>query len=342
VRAVIYTTFGDPNVLQIVERDVPLPEPHEVLVQLHRSGVNPTDWKSRQGSSDKPAFAEIIPNQDGAGVITAVGSSIDTGRVGERVWIYEAQHGRAYGTAAEYIAIDAGHTVTLPDTASFDLGASLGVPAITAHRCLTVGVNGPRRLTPGSMIDQTVLVAGGAGAVGHAAIELAGYAGAKTITTVSSPVKAELARRAGADVVINYNDDDAAQQIRSVAPDGVDLIVEVSSVTNLALNEKVLKEGGTISIYASGPDPLTLEIRTMMRLNARLQFVYLYLVPLDAKATGIEDITAALREGVLRVGDAFGMPLGHFSLEETKRAHQAVEDHFVGKVLIDIVSANEG
>ncbi len=340
MHAIIYTEFGESNVLHLVEREVPLPQPNEVLVQLHLSGVNPTDWKSRSGSSGKPAFPEIVPNQDGAGVITAVGSAISPERVGERVWVYEAQHNRADGTAQEYIAINAKNAVELPESASFELGASLGVPAITAHRCLTIGESGPARLEAGSMSGQTILVAGGAGAVGHAAIELARWAGATVIATVSSDQKAQYARSAGAHHVVNYREDDAAEKIRSIEPGGVDLIVEVSSVTNLDLNTQILRPSGAIAIYASGSEPLSLEIRTMMRLNARLQFVYLYLVDDQAKAAAIADISDALDAEALHVGEDYGLPLVYFPLSKTAEAHQSVENHAVGKVLINTIEAH--
>lgn len=337
MRAVIYTTPGGTEVLEVVEREVPLPKPHEVLVQLHVSGVNPTDWKSRRGSGPELAFPEIVPNQDGAGVITAVGSEVSDKRIGERVWIYEAAHERAFGTAEEYIAIDEHHAIALPERATFDLGATLGVPAITAHRCLTVGVDGPSRLGPGTLAGQTVLVAGGAGAVGHAAIELARWSEATVIATVSNKPKAELATAAGANFVLNYRDESVADQIRTIAPEGVDLIVEVSAVVNDQLNVRVLKQSGTIAIYASGTDPLSLDIRTMMKLNARIQFVYLYNVPRRAKDYAIEDISHALEDDALSAGAHRGLPLIRFSLENAAYAHRAVEEGAVGKVLIDII-----
>jgi NADPH2:quinone reductase len=337
MRAVIYTTPGGPEVLELVEREVPLPQPHEVLVQLHVSGVNPTDWKSRRGSGATLAFPEIVPNQDGAGVITAVGSQVPQARVGERVWVYEAGHERAFGTAEEYIAIDERHAIALPEGAPFDLGAALGVPAITAHRCLTVGIDGPRRLGPGELAGQTVLVAGGAGAVGHMAIELARWSGATVIATVSSASKGELATAAGADFVLNYRDNNITDQVRSLAPNGVDLIVEVSAVVNADLNVRALKASGTIAIYASGNDPLMLDIRTMMKLNARIQFVYLYTVPRAAKELAIEDITRAIEDGALSAGAHRGLPLIRFSLDDTSHAHRAVEDGAIGKVLIDVI-----
>lgn len=338
MRAVVYQSLGGPEVLKVVERETPVPEPHEVLVQLHLSGVNPTDWKSRSGTGKVVAYSEIVPNQDGAGIITAVGSEVSSKRVGERVWIYEACHGRSQGTAEEYIAIDEKNAVALRDKTSFELGASLGIPAITAHRCLTVGSLPSEHLEPGSLSGQTILVAGGAGAVGHFAIQLARWAGARVVTTVSNDAKGALAERAGADFIVNYRKSDAASQIRSFAPDGVDDIIEVSSVTNAALNAQVLKDGGSIVIYASGPEPLTIDIRSMMRINAALQFVYVYTIPKRAKRAAVKDINRALKAGVLSVGEDHGLPTIYFTLDRTAEAHRAVESGAIGKVLIDVMN----
>lgn len=200
MRAIVYSQTGGPDVLRLVERSVPVTSAGQVRVRVHVSGVNPTDWKSRRGSAPGEAtpFAEVVPNQDGAGIVDSVGDGVAGLQVGQRVWIREAAWQRADGTAQEYVVLPAANVVALPGSASFDLGASLGIPALTAHRCLTMSEFGPARLSPGSLTGRTVLVAGGAGAVGHAAIQLARWAGAEVITTVSGPVKAELARRAGA------------------------------------------------------------------------------------------------------------------------------------------------
>src|SRR5258705_4599785 len=179
MRAVVYSTGGDVDVLRLVDRPVPDPGPGEVRVAVHVSGVNPTDWKARRG---QPRFPQQVPNQDGAGVVDAVGPGVEPGRVGERVWIWEAAWQRAEGTAQEFVVLPARQAGALPDGASFELGASLGIPALTAHRCLTVADGGPTRLGPGALSGRTVLVAGGAGAVGNAAIQLAGWAGARVGT----------------------------------------------------------------------------------------------------------------------------------------------------------------
>ncbi|MFL6076017.1 MAG: alcohol dehydrogenase catalytic domain-containing protein, partial [Mycobacteriales bacterium] len=186
MKAVVYSEGGDSGVLRLVDRPVPEPGPGEVRVKVVLSGVNPTDWKARQGGALPAGAAEMVPNQDGAGVVDAVGPGVAEPTIGQRVWIWEAAWQRADGTAQEYVVLPARQAVPLPDGASFELGASLGIPALTAHRCLTVADGGPTRLKPGTLDGRTVLVAGGAGAVGNAAIQLARWAGGTVISTVSS------------------------------------------------------------------------------------------------------------------------------------------------------------
>ena len=184
MKSVVYSQTGDPSVLRLVDRDVSEPGPGEVRVRVVVSGVNPTDWKSRLGSGDgaPPPFPEVTPNQDGAGVVDALGEGVEDLAVGDRVWVYLAGHQRPTGTAQQYTVVPAARVVRLPDDTSFDVGASLGVPAMTAHRALTVSEDGPDRLSPGALAGKIVLVAGGAGAVGHAAIQFARWAGATVIT----------------------------------------------------------------------------------------------------------------------------------------------------------------
>ncbi len=326
---------GGPDVLTMVERPVPRPGPGQVLVRIHVSGVNPTDWKSRSGLTPTNASDEKVPHHDGAGVIEAAGEDVPGARVGERVWLWDAAFHRD-GTAAEYVAIDADHAVPLGE-ASYDVGASLGVPALTAHRALTVGEGGPSRLAPGALAGSTVLVAGGAGAVGHAAIELARWAGARVITTVSSPEKAALAAAAGAHHVVDYHAQDAATEIGALAPDGIDLVVEVSPAVNAGLDLDVCANGATVAYYATnGGDEFTLPVRGSMSKNLRWQGILLYSVPAAARAEGIAAVSAAVRAGALRVGEAAGLPLHRFPLEETADAHRAVESGVVGKVLVDV------
>lgn len=333
MRAVVYAEPGPSSVLTMVERDDPQPGPGEVRVRLVRAGVNPTDWKFR--STLMGGHAEVVPGQDGAGTVDAVGEGVEHVAVGDRVWVLLAQHGRADGTAAEFTVQPADRVVALPDGVSFDVGASLGVPAVTAHRALTSGeVN---RLAPGSLDDHVVLVAGGAGAVGHAAIQLARWAGATVVTTVSSTEKATLARAAGAHHVVDYRAEDAEREILAVAPDGVDLVVEVAPAPNQALDLAVTRVHGTVAIYANnGGEQLTLPLRDTFSRNLRYQFIILYTLDPALLSLALTDVGAALADGVLEVGEAAGLPVHHYPLSETAAAHDAVEAGAVGKVLLDV------
>lgn len=337
MRAVVYAETGDSSVLEVVDREVAEPHWGEVRVRLAVAGVNPTDWKARSGATGPAAlpFDEVVPGQDGAGVVDAVGNGVSGLSVGDRVWLYLAQHQRPTGTAQEYAVVPAGRAVRLGNV-SYDVGASLGVPAMTAHRALTVHEDGPCRLSPGALEDRVVLVSGGAGAVGHAAIQLAVWAGATVVTTVSNDEKAALATAAGAHHVVNYRDKDAAAQIKAVAPDGVDLVVEVAFAENADLVAEVLKTRGAVSSYADTGTKLKVAVRPFMVLNARLQFILLYTVGDEALAAAAEDVTTAAEDGALEVGEEYGLPLLRFPLEQTAAAHDAVENGAVGKVLIDI------
>ena len=334
MRAIVFTQPGDSAVLSLVDRDLPEPGPGEVRVRLLRAGVNPTDWKRRQNPQE---FDEVTPGQDGAGVVDAVGAGVEGLAVGDRVWLLLAQREKAYGTAAEYTVQVAAHVVPLPDGASYDLGASLGVPAITAHRALTSAEFGPSRLGPGTMDGFTVLVAGGAGAVGNAAIQLARWSGATVVTTVSSPEKAALATAAGAQHVVNYREGDTEAAIRAVAPDGVDLVVEVAPAQNNELDVAITKVHGTVAVYANnGGDELTVQLRSIFSKNLRYQFVILYTLDERLVQAAAEDVSAAVAVGALRVGEEAGVPLHHFALDQVAAAHDAVEHGAVGKVLIKI------
>ena len=338
MRSVVYTQTGGSEVLRLVDVAVPEPGPGQVRVRIHRSGVNPTDWKSRQGSADgTPVDPPQVPNQDGSGVIDAVGEGVNQALLDLRVWVWEAAYQRPYGTAQDYALLPERQVVTLPDVASFDLGASLGVPFITAHRCLTVAEDGPRRLGPGALQGRHVLVAGGAGAVGNAAIQLARWSDATVLTTVSDAGKAQLAAAAGADHVITYTEQDVVAEVRKIAPHGVDSIVEVAPAANAAIDAEVLALHGSVAVYANngGPD-VTLPVRAFMTPNARWQFVLVYTEPAVAKHQAIDDVMAAVLDGAARVGAQAGLPLHHFRLEQAAEAHAAVENGAVGKVLIDV------
>jgi NADPH2:quinone reductase len=311
------------DVLRVEEIERPEPGPGEVLVRVKVSGVNPTDWKTRSGATGTVEHDFQIPGQDGAGVIEAVGPGVDPARVGERVWLWFAAWKRPWGTAAQYTVIPSAQAVPLPDDASDDLGASLGIPALTAHRCL---------FADGPIAGRTVLVAGGAGAVGHAAIELARWQGARVVATVSTPEKAELATRAGADAVVFYRDEDAADQLRAAAPDGVDRVVELSLRHNLELDLAGCAPNAVISSYANegGPEA-AVPVRRLMVPNITLRFVLVYTMPRDAIAHAVEDVAHAVEDGALTT-----LPLQRFALEDIAAAHDAVEAGAAGKVVVDI------
>jgi NADPH2:quinone reductase len=320
VRAASYDRHGPAaEVLTVREVERPDPGPGEVLVKVALSGVNPTDWKSRSGATPRPIDGFQIPHQDGAGVIEAVGNGVDPARAGQRVWLWLAAAGRRWGTAAEYTVVPQDQAVPLPDGVSLELGASLGVPAMTAQWCL---------FSDGPLDGKTVLIAGGAGAVGHFAIELAVRAGARVAATASGPEKAELARKAGAEHVVNYRDPGAADQIRAAAGQ-TDRIIEVALGANLALDLAVAKPGSTIVTYAAEPADPALPVRACMTANLVLRFVLLYGVPRAALRRAAGDITAALADGALTE-----LPGHRFPLSDIVAAHEAAEAGPLGKVLV--------
>jgi NADPH:quinone reductase len=327
VRAVYYEKKG-PAAKVLALGDLPEPEPRagEVRVKLAVSGINPTDTKLRggwDGAMEMP-FPRVVPHQDGAGVIDRVGAGVPQSRVGERVWIYEAQRGRAFGTCAEYVAIPAEHAVALPEAASFQTGACVGIAGMTAHRCL---------FQDGGVQGQTVLVAGGAGAVGHAAIQLAKWGGARVAATVSRPEQEKLAREAGADLVVNRKSGDPAERIRSFTRGaGVDRVVEVAFEANLELNRAVLKPNGVIATYSSGPPDSAPRIpfSAIMRQGITVHFILVYVMPREAHQSAARDLNAALEAGRYRPHVA-----RVYALEETAAAHEAQESGAtVGKLLV--------
>jgi len=317
-----YATSGaEAGALEIVELPKPQAGPGEVLVRIAVAGVNPSDWKSRRRGGTTAGHEFVVPGQDGAGEIVDVGAGVDRSRIGERVWLFEGQWQRAHGTAAQWIAIDASRAVQLPDDVSFDQAAGLGIPAMTAHRCL---------YADGPIAGTAVLVHGGAGAVGHAAIELARHAGARVASTVSSDEKGRLAAAAGAELVVNYRTEDVAAAIRTWATEGVSRVVDVDVAANLVVDAAVVAPNGAIASYLVRPDPVTLG-RELMVLNVVLRFVLVYSMPEEAKLAAVADIDAALRAGALTP-----LPVTRFPLAEIAAAHDAVEAGAVGKVLVDL------
>ena len=328
MRAAYYESKGPAaKVLTVGEVPEPQPAAGEVRVKVAVSGVNPTDTKLRSGwdGALEMPFPRVIPHQDGSGVIDRVGAGVPPSRVGERVWIYEAQRGRAFGTCAEYIALPAENAVQLPAAASFETGACLGIAGMTAHRCL---------FQDGGIQGQAVLVAGGAGAVGQAAIQLAKWAGARVVATVSRAEQETVAREAGADLVVNRKSGDTTERIKAFARGGIERVVEVAFEANLDLNRAVLKANGVISTYSSGPPDSAPRIpfTAVMRQGITVHFVLVYVMPREAHLAAARDLNAALEAGRYRPHVA-----RVFELAETAAAHQAQESGAtVGKLLVRI------
>lgn len=322
MKAALYDRYGPAaEVIRVEEIERPDPGPGEVRVRMELSGVNPTDFKSRSGATPRPIDGFQIPHHDGGGVIDAAGDGVDPRRVGQRVWTWMAASGRRWGTAAQSSVLPSRQAVPLPDSASMELGACLGVPAMTAHRCL---------FADGPVDGKNVLVAGGAGAVGHFAIELAKYYGARVVTTVSGQQKAELASQAGADLVVNYRDPDAADQIRAFAPQ-LDRIVELAFGANMDLDLAVSGPQTHIVDYAAEPADPVLPVRRCMNANVTLRFIMLYNVPAEAMDQAADDISRALAAGALAA-----LPITRFPLDQVAAAQDAVEAGTVGKVVVEI------
>jgi NADPH2:quinone reductase len=339
MKSIVYTRTGDPSVLTLVERPLPAVGAGEVRVNMVVSGVNPTDWKARQAPNAAVAAGGQVPNQDGAGVVDAVGDGVTGLKSGDRVWVWDAAWQRPDGTAQEYVSLPADQVVLLPDNASFDVGASMGIPALTAHRALTSHRGAPTQLHPGALSGLTVLVAGGAGAVGHAAIQLAVWAGAAVVTTVSSEEKAELCRAAGAHQIINYRRQDVAAELLRHHAQGADIIVEVNLRANVAEDLAIIANDGVITVYASDEqDAVSVPTRAAMTKHARLQYILTYLTEHDEKMASVHAVNAAIADGAMEVGEQAGLPLHRFPLERTADAHRASESGVVGKVLIDVAT----
>lgn len=325
MRAVWYERKGPAaEVLTAGEMPDPAPAPGEARVKIAVSSVNPTDVKRRREGRELGKFSRVIPNNDGAGTIDAVGSGVAKSRVGERVWVFGAQHGRPFGTAAEYCCVPARFAVPLPDNASFADGACLGVPAVTAHRCL---------LGDGSVRGLPVLVSGGAGRVGAYAIQMAKRDGAFVIATASAP-KLDQLRALGAVVALDYRHPDLADQIKAATNGkGVSRIVETEFGANVAMAPKILAPGGTIATYASdsAAEP-KFPFGPLMVLNATFRFVFIYGMPEAAQDKAFADVTEMLKEGTLRHRVGLRVPLADLA-----SAHAAVEGGTAtGSVLVDV------
>ncbi len=324
MKAAFYTSQGPAaDTIQIGEQPTPTPQAGEVLVRLKSSGANPSDVKSRAGARPMP-FPTIIPHSDGAGVIEAVGDGVDPSRVGQNVWLWNAQWQRPFGTAAEYIALPSDQAVDLPVTTNFKEAACLGIPAMTAYRCV---------FADGPVEGQKILVSGGAGSVSRYAIQMAKAGGAEVITTVSSDEKAAYARAAGADHTVNYRDANAAEHILDLTGGGTHRAIELEFGVNVNLLTEVMRQNGTIAAYGSAQS-FTPEIPfiQMMFKDLTLRTILVYILTAQARAETLSGLNKMLADGVL--SHAIGAT---FPLEQTAKAHELVEsaDKF-GTVVIEI------
>jgi NADPH2:quinone reductase len=330
MKAAFYETKGPAReVLRLGERPDPQPAPGEVRVRIAMSAVNPSDTKNRAGhrGNVQMPFPVVIPHQDGAGVIDQVGEGVDPARIGERVWVYEATLGRPFGTAAQYTTVPSHKAVRLPQGVGFDAGACMGIPAMTAHRCV---------FADGPVTGKTVLVQGGAGAVGYYAVQMARLGGAaRVIATVSRDEQAQRAREAGAHDVVNYRTEDVAARIKQItgSEPGVDRVIEVAFGVNLKTNVQVLRPNGVIATYASDaqPDP-AIPFWPMLGKDLTVRFVLVYAMPLEAHQQAADWITDALSSGSLR-----HQVFQTYELDEIVAAHEATEAMSnVGKVLVRV------
>jgi len=309
------------EVLQIGEIETPHAGPSEVRVKLAASGVNPSDVKSRQGSTRKIAFPRVIPHSDGAGEIDEVGDGVPKSRVGERVWVWNGQWKRAYGTAAEFVVLPAAQAVPLPDKIGFEAGACLGIPAMTASHAVVLSKAGK---------DATLFVAGGGGAVSQYIIQFAKAKGAKVIATVSSPEKARIAREAGADHTVDYKRENVGDRVMDITGKrGVDAVIEMDLTANAKLIPGVLRPKGTVVIYGTGPDAV-LPAAFCLVNSICLQFFLVYELDSAERARAIAAIDDGLKSGSLL--NRVARPT--YPLTETVVAHEAVERGTVGNVVV--------
>jgi len=325
VQAAFYVRQGGAEVLSVGDQPRPEPGHGEVRVRLRTSGVNPSDWKSRKGGAGRAMRAPlVIPHSDGAGDIDAVGEGAPADRIGQRVWIWNGQWQRAFGTAAEHICVPSRQAVVLPEPLGYAEGACLGIPACTAMQAVRLGLVGP---------GMRVLIAGGAGAVGHYAIQLAKARGAVVLTTVSSDAKAAHARSAGADHVINYRSDDVAARVnQATAGVGVDLVIEMDLSTNAALYPQILRPHAKVVVYGLSSSEATLPILWLMQNSITLQFFLIYEIDIADRQSVLEELDALLREGKLRHTVGRRLPLA-----QVAQAHDLVEQGVVmGNVVLDI------
>ena len=327
MRAAFYERTGPAReVLTLGELPAPEPGPGEVRVRVAWSGVNPSDVKSRAGLRTKALpFPRVVPHSDGSGRIDRVGEGVDPARVGQRVWVWNAAWGRAEGTAAEYVALPAEQAVPLPEGVDLAAGACLGIPALTAYHAVTVD---------GGVEGRSVLVAGGAGAVGHYAVQLAKLKGARqVIATVSSPAKAELARAAGADLVVNYREEDfAARCMEATGGVGIDRVIEVDFAANVGADLAALRHEGAAVVYGSGAPEIPVPFLPAILKNVLVRFFIVYNLTPEDRARAVADLTRLLEDDALTHNIAARLPL-----VQVAEAHELVEQgRAAGNVVLQV------
>jgi len=314
------------DVLQLGEMATAEPGPDEVIVRINFSAVNPTDAKRRTDGRELPRFSRIIPNNDGSGVIESVGSNVDASRIGERVWIFAAQAGRAFGTAAQYCVLPSFQAVALPDNTTLEDGACLGVPAVTAHRGL---------FADGAVDGKTVLVTGGTGRVGSYAVQIAAEAGATVIATAGSAEKVQRLKSLGAHHALNYKNESQIEMVRAVTDGrGVDVMVDVTFGTNAAEVPSLVAPNGVVTSYSTDPVMMpSLDFNAFMFSNILIRPFSIMGMPVDAKTAAFEHITNLLERGVLthRIGQ-------QHAFSELPAAHDAIESGSVDGVCLVSVS----
>jgi NADPH2:quinone reductase len=325
MRAAYYEQNGSAReVLRVGEVETPQAGPGEVRVKLATSGVNPSDVKARQGSTRKITWPRLIPHSDGAGIIDQVGDGIAKSRLGERVWVWNGQWKRAFGTAAEYIALPAAQAVKLPDKVSFEAGACLGIPAMTAIHVLALA---------GTDKAATLLVAGGAGSVGEYAIQFAKGLGATVLTTISSPAKAAAAREAGADHVIDYKREDVGERVMELTDKrGVDAVIEMDLAANAKLIPFVLRPKGSVIVYGTGAPTVSLPAYFCLTQSVGVQFLLVYELDTREREHAVSAINRALAQ--CKLINRVAQPT--YALADIAAAHEAVERGTLGNVIVTL------
>lgn len=320
MRAAYYEKNGSAReVLSLGEIDTPKPGPGEVRVRIRTSGVNPSDVKSREGRTRKIAFPRVIPHSDGAGDIDAVGEGVPKSRVGERVWTWNGQWKRAFGTCADYIVLPAALAVKLPDHVSYEAGACLGIPAMTAYHAVAV-----------AGLAKTVLVSGGAGGVGHYAIQFAKARGQTVIATVSSEAKAKLAREAGADHTIDYKRENVGERVMAITDKaGVDTVIEMDFSANAKLMPSILHPRSSVVVYGTGSPEATIPSQFFLTSAITIRYIFVYELTQAERDAAVSAINLMLENKTLFNNVALSLPLN-----DVVAAHEAVEQ---GKALGNVV-----